>query len=140
MPLALQGMRVLEISQVMAGPFCGLLLADMGADVIKVEKPHGDDSRRMAPPAINGESVAFMAINRNKRGLCLDLRTAEGNEIFCKLAARADVLIENFRPGTMDKLGLGYEHLSAINPALIYCSISGFGQTGPYRARGGFDL
>jgi crotonobetainyl-CoA:carnitine CoA-transferase CaiB-like acyl-CoA transferase len=133
-------MRVLEITQVMSGPFCGMLLADMGADVIKVEKPEGDDSRRMAPPTLNGESAAFMAINRNKRGLGLNLKTDQGKDIFRKLAAGADVLIENFRPGTMDRLGLGYEDLSADNPSLIYCSISGFGQTGPYRGRGGFDL
>jgi crotonobetainyl-CoA:carnitine CoA-transferase CaiB-like acyl-CoA transferase len=140
MALALDGMRVLEITQVMSGPFCGLLLADLGADVIKVEKPEGDDSRRMAPPTINGESVAFMAINRNKRGLGLNLKTEEGREVFKTLAAGAEVLIENFRPGTMEGLGLGYDDLSALNPALIYCSISGFGQTGPYRGRGGFDL
>jgi crotonobetainyl-CoA:carnitine CoA-transferase CaiB-like acyl-CoA transferase len=140
MALALEGMRVLEITQVMSGPFCGLLLADMGADVIKVEKPQGDDSRRMVPPAINGESAPFMAINRNKRGIAIDLKTEEGKNIFRRLAARVDVLIENFRPGTMDGLGLGYAALSAANPALIYCSISGFGQTGPYSDRGGFDL
>jgi len=140
MALALDGMRVLEIAQVMSGPFCGLLLADMGADVIKVEKPDGDDSRRMAPPTINGESAAFMAINRNKRGLCIDLKTDEGKDILKRLAAASDVLIENFRPGTMDNLELGYADLAPINPALIYCSISGFGQTGPYRERGGFDL
>jgi crotonobetainyl-CoA:carnitine CoA-transferase CaiB-like acyl-CoA transferase len=137
---ALEGMRVLEITQVMSGPFCGLLLADMGADVIKVEKPEGDDSRRMVPPTINGESAAFMAINRNKRGLGLNLKAEEGKSVFRQLAARADVIIENFRPGTMEDLGLGFESISAENPALIYCSISGFGQTGPYRARGGYDL
>jgi crotonobetainyl-CoA:carnitine CoA-transferase CaiB-like acyl-CoA transferase len=140
MTLPLEGMRVLEITQVMSGPFCGLLLADMGADVIKVEKPGGDDSRRMTPPTINGESAAFMAINRNKRGLSLNLKTDEGKDIFRKLAGLSDVLIENFRPGTMDGLGLGYDDLAVTNPALIYCSISGFGQTGPYRERGGFDL
>ena len=140
MTLALDSMRVLEITQVMSGPFCGLLLADLGAEVIKVEKPGGDDSRRMAPPQINGESAAFMAINRNKRGLGLNLKSEEAREIFKKLAAKSDVLIENFRPGTMDDFGLGYSDLSALNPALIYCSISGFGQTGPYRERGGFDL
>ncbi|HYM00280.1 MAG TPA: CoA transferase [Blastocatellia bacterium] len=140
MTLALDGMRVLEITQVMSGPFCGLLLADMGADVIKVEKPGGDDSRRMAPPTINGESAAFMSINRNKRGLGLNLKTEEGRAIFKRLAAASDILIENFRPGAMAKLGLGYDDLAPANPALIYCSISGFGQTGPYRDRGGFDL
>ena len=140
MTLALEGMRVLEITQVMSGPFCGLLLADMGADVIKVEKPTGDDSRRMVPPVIKGESAAFMAINRNKRGLCIDLKHPEGVAILRELAEKADIFIENLRPGALDKLGLGYRDLSEINPALIYCSISGFGQTGPYSSRRGFDL
>src|SRR5438552_14415089 len=140
MALALDGMRVLEITQVMSGPFCGLLLADLGAEVIKVEKPGGDDSRRMAPPTIRGESAAFMAINRNKRGLGLNLKSEEGRSVFKKLAARADILVENFRPGTMEDFGLGYADLSARNPALIYCSISGFGQTRPYLERVVFDL
>jgi crotonobetainyl-CoA:carnitine CoA-transferase CaiB-like acyl-CoA transferase len=138
---ALEGLRVLDVSQVMAGPYCCLLLADMGADVIKIEKPNGgDDSRRMAPPFINGESSAFLAMNRNKRSLALDIKKPEGREIFRRLAARADVLVENFRPGTLEALGLGYAELTAKHPELIYCSISGFGQTGPYRERGGFDL
>jgi crotonobetainyl-CoA:carnitine CoA-transferase CaiB-like acyl-CoA transferase len=138
---ALEGMRVLDVSQVMAGPYCCLLLADMGADVIKVEKPDGgDDSRRMGPPFLNGESAAFLAINRNKRSIALNLKQAEGKAIFRRLAAKADVLVENFRPGTLESLGLGYAALSADHPELIYCSISGFGQTGPYRERGGFDL
>ncbi|HZQ06739.1 MAG TPA: CoA transferase [Anaerolineae bacterium] len=140
-PLALDDLRVLDVSQVMAGPFCALLLGDMGADVIKVEKPNGgDDSRRMAPPFLNGESAAFLAMNRNKRSIALDLKQPAGRDVFCKLAAWADVIIENFRPGTMESLGLGYKELSSNHPELIYCSISGFGQTGPYRARGGFDL
>jgi crotonobetainyl-CoA:carnitine CoA-transferase CaiB-like acyl-CoA transferase len=138
---ALDGVRVLDVSQVMAGPFCCLLLADMGADVIKIEKPHGgDDSRRMAPPFIHGESAAFLAMNRNKRSLVLDLKQPEGRAIFHRLAARSDVVVENFRPGTLEALGLSYPELSAHHPELIYCSISGFGQTGPYRERGGFDL
>lgn len=139
--LALDGVRVLDVSQVMAAPFCAQMLGDMGADVIKVEKPKGgDDSRRMAPPFINGESAAFLAMNRNKRSIALDLKQDQGVEIFRQLAARADILIENFRPGTMESLGLGYAVLSATHPELVYCSISGFGQTGPYRERGGFDL
>ena len=139
--MALDGVRVLDVSQVMAGPFCCLLLADMGADVIKVEKPNGgDDSRRMGPPFLNGESAAFLAINRNKRGLALDLKQPQGQALILRLAAWADVVVENFRPGTLDALGLGYEALSAQHPELIYCSISGFGQTGPYRERGGYDL
>lgn len=137
---ALAGVRVLDVSQVMAGPYCSLLLGDMGADVIKVEKPEGDDSRRMGPPFLNGESGAFLAMNRNKRSIVLDLKQGRGREIFRQLAARADVVIENFRPGTMESLGLSYDELSRDHPELIYCSISGFGQTGPYRERGGFDL
>ena len=140
-PSALDGVNVLDVTQVMAGPFCCMLLADMGANVIKVEKPKGgDDSRRMGPPFINGESAAFLAMNRNKRSLVLDLKQAEGREVFRRLASQADVLVENFRPGTMESLDLGYAELSAEHPELIYCSISGFGQTGPYRDRGGFDL
>lgn len=136
----LEGVKAIEVCQVMSGPFCGLLLADMGADVIKVERPGGDDSRKMAPPWINGESAAFLAINRNKRGIGVNLKTEEGRQILRKLAAQSDILIENFRPGVMESLGLGFESLAGINPSLIYCSISGFGQTGPYRSRGGFDL
>src|SRR5262245_59831520 len=140
-PSALAGLRVLDVTQVMAGPFCSMLLADMGADVIKIEKPNGgDDARRMGPPFIAGESAAFLAMNRNKRSLVLDLKPAKGQEVFRRLAGQADVLVENFRPGTLEALGLGYAILSADRPQLIYCAISGFGQTGPYRERGGFDL
>jgi len=138
-PLA--GMRVLDMSHVMAGPVCGLMLADMGADVIKVEKiDGGDDTRRMLPPAINGEPAAFMMMNRNKRGLAVDLKSVGGRHVLERLAAKADVLIENYRHDTLDKLGLGYERLSAINPGLIYCAISGFGRSGPLATHGGFDL
>jgi len=138
---ALDGVRVVDVSQVMAGPFCCLLLADMGAEVIKIEKPNGgDDSRRMGPPFLAGESAAFLAMNRNKRSLALDLKQPEGQRIFRRLVARADVVVENYRPGALEALKLGYAELSAEHPELIYCSISGFGQTGPYRERGGFDL
>lgn len=136
----LEGMRVLELAHIMAGPVCGLMLADLGADVIKVERPDGDDTRRFLPPDIKGESAAFMMMNRNKRGISLDLKTDDGRNVLLKLVEKADVLIENYRHDTMDKLGLGYERLKAINPALIYCEISGFGRTGPYANRGGFDL
>lgn len=137
----LQGMKVIELAHVMAGPVCGLMLADMGANVIKVEKPQGgDDTRRTIPPAIGGESAAFMMMNRNKRGMVLDLKQEDGKQVLKKLIADADVLIENYRHDTMEKLGLGYEVLKQINPGLIYCEISGFGRTGPYRERGGFDL
>lgn len=118
-----------------------MLLADMGADVIKVEKPSGgDDSRRMGPPFINGWSAGFLAINRNKRSLALNLQQDAGQVVFKKLLERADVLVENFRPGVMDRLGLGYADLAELRPSLVYCSISGFGGSGPYRNRGGFDL
>lgn len=136
----LRGIRVIEFCQVMAGPFCGQMLADLGADVIKVEKPEGDDTRRMGPPFIAGEAAAFLAVNRNKRSVVLDVKRPEGRDLMDRLVAGADVFIENMRPGTCDRLGLGYERLSGINPRLVYCSISGFGQTGPYRDRGGFDL
>jgi crotonobetainyl-CoA:carnitine CoA-transferase CaiB-like acyl-CoA transferase len=140
-PGPLAGMRVIELAHIMAGPVCGLMLADLGADVIKLENAHGgDDARRFLPPDLNGESAAFMMVNRNKRGLAVDLKREEGREIVRRLARGADVLIENYRYGAMDKLGLGYGGLSEINPGLIYCEISGFGRTGPYARRGGFDL
>ncbi|MCE2405299.1 MAG: CoA transferase [Dehalococcoidia bacterium] len=139
-PLPLDGVVVLDCTQVMAGPFCTLLLGDMGADVIKVERPEGDDVRRQGPPWIAGRAASFMAINRNKRSIVLNLRTDEGKEVFRTLARRADVVTENFRPGTMDRLGLGYKQLGALKPELIYAAISGFGQTGPYSQRRGFDL
>lgn len=138
-PLA--GLKVIDLSHVMAGPACSMLLADMGADVIKVEKmPGGEDSRRMVPPTISSESAAFLIMNRNKRGIALDLKTEGGRKVLSRLLKDADVLIENYRLGTMDRMGFGYETLHASNPRLIYCSISGFGRTGPYADRGGFDL
>jgi crotonobetainyl-CoA:carnitine CoA-transferase CaiB-like acyl-CoA transferase len=138
-PLA--GVKVIELAHIMAGPVCGLMLADLGADVIKVEKiPGGDDTRRMVPPQIGDESAAFMMMNRNKRGIAVDLKKPEGVEILRKLLRDADVLIENHRRGTMERLGLGYEVLARDNPGLVYCSVSGFGRTGPYADRGGFDL
>ena len=136
---ALVGMRVLDLSQVMAGPFCTMLLADMGAEVVKVEPPQGDSTRQMRGSR-DGESPSFWAVNRNKRSLVLDLKDHRGQEICRRLAARSDVLVENYRPGTLDRLGLGYEALRSLNPRLIYASISGYGQTGPLRGRGGFDL
>ena len=140
MPGALEGLRVLDLTQHLSGPYCAMVLADQGADVIKIEKPgKGDDAREM-PPFVGGEGAPFMLWNRNKRSVVLDLKTAEGVATFDKLAVGADVLIENFRPGTVDRIGIGYARLAALNPRLIYCSISGFGQSGPYRSRGGFDL
>ena len=138
-PLA--GVKVIELAHIMAGPVCGLMLADMGADVIKIEKvPDGDDTRRMVPPKVDGESAAFMILNRNKRGVSINLKSAAGKAVLEKMLAGADVLIENYRPGTMERFGLGYETLRKMNPALIYCQVTGFGRTGPYANRAGFDL
>jgi crotonobetainyl-CoA:carnitine CoA-transferase CaiB-like acyl-CoA transferase len=137
----LEGLKVIDLSHIMAGPACSMLLADMGADVIKVEKmPGGDDARRMVPPTIADESTAFLIMNRNKRGIALNLKTENGRGVLTRLLKDADVLIENYRRGTMEKMGFGYDVLRAMNPKLIYCSISGFGRTGPYADRGGFDL
>ncbi|WP_227447344.1 CaiB/BaiF CoA-transferase family protein [Cognatishimia sp. F0-27] len=136
----LQGMKVVELAHIMAGPACGMMLADMGADVIKVEKPDGDDSRRFLPPDIGGESAAFMMMNRNKRGIALNLKDPAAIEALQCLLDDADVVIENYRHDTMARLGLGYEALRARNPRLVYCAISGFGRSGPYAGRGGFDL
>ena len=138
-PLA--GVTVLELAQIMAGPTCGLMLADLGADVIKVERvPGGDDTRRMDRPSVKGESASFMAMNRNKRGIALNLKLPAAQAALKRMAARADIVTENYRKGTMEKLGLGYEALRAVNPAIIYCSISGYGRTGPYADKGGYDL
>ena len=137
---ALAGLRVIDLSGHLSGPFCAMQLADHGADVIKVEKPEGGDEARRMPPFVNGESAPFMVWNRNKRSITLDLKAEADRARFLALLETADVLLENFRPGTMDRLGLGYEALKARFPRLIYCAISGFGQTGPERERGGFDL
>ena len=139
--LPLDSLKVIDASQILAGPYCTMLLADMGADVVKVEKPNGgDDTRRMGPPFINGESAAFLAMNRNKRSVVLNIKSEDGVAAIKRLLSDADVFIENYRAGAMDRAGLGYAALSEINPALIYCSISGFGRTGPYAQRAGFDL
>ena len=137
----LSGVRVLELAQIMAGPTCGVMLADLGADVIKVEKlPGGDDSRGYREPRVNGVSAPFLMLNRNKRGIALDLKAPAGREILRRLVRTADVLVENYRSDTMEKLGLSYDALAAENPALIYCAITGFGRDGPLAANGGFDL
>jgi crotonobetainyl-CoA:carnitine CoA-transferase CaiB-like acyl-CoA transferase len=137
---ALDGIRALDLCSHLSGPYCGMLLGDLGADVIKIERPgEGDDARHM-PPFVNGEGAPFMLWNRNKRSVVLNLKAAKDRERFLALVREADILIENFRPGTLDRLGLGFEALRALNPRLIYGAISGFGQTGPYRNRGGFDL
>jgi len=137
----LQGLTVIELAHIMAGPVCGRMLADMGADVIKVERvPEGDAARGFAPPLIEGESAAFMMMNRNKRGIAVNLKAEAGKDIVKRLLKDADIVIENYRKGTMERLGLGYEKLRDMNPGLIYCEISGFGRTGPYADLGGFDL
>ena len=138
-PLA--GVRVLELTQIMAGPACGIMLADLGADVIKVEKlPGGDDARGYREPRVNGVSAPFLMMNRNKRGIALDLKRPEGRAILLRLVRTADVLVENFRRDTMAKLGLSYEVLAAANEALVYCALTGFGRDGPEADKGGFDL
>jgi crotonobetainyl-CoA:carnitine CoA-transferase CaiB-like acyl-CoA transferase len=137
--VSLEGIRVLDLSRVLAGPFCGMLLSDLGADVIKIEDTASGDESRTWPPHKDGESAAFLVINRNKRDMTLDLKAAEGAAILKRMVATADVLIENFRTGTMESFGLGYEVLSAINPRLVYCSISAFGRTGPRKDSAGYE-
>ena len=136
---ALDGVRVLELTNFMAGPFCAMMLADLGADVVKIEPPGGDSTRQMVG-AVGSESPAFNAVNRGKRSVLLNLKQPEGRLAFERLARDADILIENYRPGVMASLGFGYDTLAAVNPGLIYASISGYGQTGPDRTKGGFDL
>lgn len=138
---ALEGITVLDFSQILAGPFCTMYLADMGADVIKIEKPNGgDDTRRYGPPFINGESAAFLTLNRNKRSIVLDLKSEEALGIARRMIEQADVMIHNFRPGVVDRMRLGYDEVHKINPAIVYCTVSGFGTTGPYAHKAGFDL
>ena len=137
----LGGMKVVDLTHVMAGPVCAMMLADMGADVVKVEKvPGGDDPRRAVPPKIGDEAASFLVMNRGKRSVAVNLKTEGGRDFVRRLVRDADVLIENYRQGTLAKLGLAYEDLKKENPKLVWCSISGFGQTGPYAERGGFDL
>lgn len=135
----LDDILVLDMTRILAGPYCTMLLADMGANVIKIEAPNGDESRYNGP-FVNGESTYFMSVNRNKRGMVIDLKSDQGKEIFSKLIEKADVLVENFRPGVMEKLGLGYDKLQTVNPQLIYCAISGFGHTGPYKKLAAYDI
>ena len=139
MTRALDGIRVLDVTQVMAGPFCSMVLCDMGADVIKVEPPGGDSTRRM-PGAIGADSPSFNAVNRGKRGVVIDLKQSGGQAAVRRLALASDVLVENYRPGVLDRFGLGYEDLAREHPRLVYASISGYGQTGPLASQGGFDL
>jgi len=138
--LPLQGIRILEVSRLVAGAYCSMILADLGAEVIKVEQPGvGDDTRQLGPPFINGESAYFLSLNRNKMSLTLDLKKEKAKEIFRGLVKQTDVVIENFRPGIMEKLNLGYQDLQKIRPDLIYCSVTGFGRSGPYKDRPATD-
>ena len=137
----LEGIKVLELGHIMAGPVCGRMLADMGADVVKVERvPNGDPSRSLVPPEIDGESAAFMMLNRNKRGIAVNIKCPEGVTLIRRLIRGADVVIENYRTGTLDQLGVGYDSVKSGNPGLVWCEISGFGRTGPYAGIGGLDL
>jgi len=139
-PYALHGIKVLDLSRVLAGPYCTMLLADMGAEIIKLEMPNkGDDSREF-PPFKNGESLYYVNLNRGKKSLTLNLKHPEGKRVFIELVKKCDVLLENFRPGTMERLGIGYDTLRTVNPRIIYAAISGFGQTGPYHSRPGYDI
>ena len=136
----LDGVKVLDLTRALAGPFCTLMLGDYGADVIKIEMPgSGDDTRKWGPPFIGAESAYFLSVNRNKRSLTLNLRDEQAQTIFRQLAADADVIVENFTPGVMGRFNLGYDDIRAVNPAIVYCSISGFGATGPYRSRPAYD-
>jgi len=140
MALPLDGVKVLDFTAIMAGPYCTLMLADMGADVTKIETfPEGDGSRRFEPK-VNDESYCFAVLNRNKKSIALDMKQPQGKEIFMKLAAQTDIIVENYRPGVTRKLGIDYETVKKLNPGIIYASISGFGQTGPYGKKGGFDI
>lgn len=139
MPLPLEGVRVLDLTNVMAGPYCSMVLGDLGAEVVKLESLEGDSTRNFEPK-VNGESYCFAVLNRNKRSIAVDLKAPEGREVALRLAARADIVLENFRPGVVKKLGIAWEDLKQVNPGLIYASMSGFGQTGPYGRKGGFDI
>ena len=136
----LEGVKVLDLTRVLAGPYCGMMLADMGADVIKIEQPGKGDDSRANYPVVGGESAYFMNLNRNKRGITLNLKSEKGKEIFQDMVAKSDIVLENFRPGVMEKLGLGYEDLKKINSGIVYGAVSGFGHYGPYSKRAGYDI
>jgi crotonobetainyl-CoA:carnitine CoA-transferase CaiB-like acyl-CoA transferase len=140
MALALEGIRVLDLSRLLPGPYCSMLLADLGAEVIKIEEPTLGDPLRWIPPRVNDVGVAFLNVNRNKKSIALNLKHPPGAEVFRKLAERADVILEGFRPGVMERLGIGHEAISQINRRIVYCSLTGYGQDGPYRDRGGHDV
>jgi crotonobetainyl-CoA:carnitine CoA-transferase CaiB-like acyl-CoA transferase len=136
----LHGIRVLDLSRVLAGPYCTMVLGDLGADVIKVESPEGDETRAWGPPFTDGESAYYLCVNRNKRSIVVDFKTAEGRDILSRLIRQSDILVENFRPGSLARFSLDFESASALNPSLIYGSITGFGQTGPLRDKPGYDF
>jgi formyl-CoA transferase/CoA:oxalate CoA-transferase len=141
LPGALDGIKVLDLSHYLAGPYCTMILADLGAEIIKIEEPgKGDGSRQWGPPFIDSESSYYLSVNRNKKSISLNLKAPRGVEIFNKMASSADVVLESYRPGVAERLGIGYTSLSAVNPRLIYCSISGFGQNGPYREKPAYDI
>jgi crotonobetainyl-CoA:carnitine CoA-transferase CaiB-like acyl-CoA transferase len=136
----LEGITIVDLSRILSGPYCTMTLADLGAEVIKIESPEGDDTRQWGPPFIQDESAYFLSVNRNKKSVVLNLKIDKDREIFLKLVESADVVVENFRPGTLDRLGIGYETLKKQNPKIILASISGFGQTGPYAQKPGYDI
>jgi crotonobetainyl-CoA:carnitine CoA-transferase CaiB-like acyl-CoA transferase len=136
---ALSGYRVLDLSRLLPGPYCSMMLADLGAEVIKIEEIKGDPTR-MSPPRVDGKSYSFEQVNRNKKSIALNLKSSGGRDVFMRLAANADVILEQFRPGVMERLGIAYEKISANNPLIVYCSLTGFGQNGPHRDRSGHDL
>src|SRR5579884_65929 len=138
--LPLRDFRVLDLTRVLAGPFCTMLLADLGAEVVKVERPEGDDARQFGPFLPSGESAYFAGVNRGKKSIVLDLKRESDRSIFLRLVTHADVVVENYRPGTMEAFGLGSERLRSQNPQLVYASVSGFGRTGPYRRRPAYDV
>src|SRR5215813_8804192 len=140
MTSALEGIRVQDLSRMLPGPYCSMMLADLGAEVIKVEEPVVGDPTRRSPPMVNGESAPFNQVNRNKKSIAIDLKNAEGRDVFLKLASTADCVLEQFRPGVVDRLGINYDTLAEIDPRIVYCSLTGFGQDGPHRERSGHDL
>ncbi|MBI4504249.1 MAG: CoA transferase, partial [Chloroflexi bacterium] len=139
-PGLLSGVRVLDLTRFLAGPYGAMMLGDMGAEVIKIEEPGGDPIRAVGPPFVDGESAYYLSINKNKRSVGIDLRKPHGRQVFCRLVERCDAVLENYRPGVTKRLGIDYETLRGVNPRLVYCSISGFGQDGPYAQRPGFDI
>ena len=140
MSSALEGIRVLDLSRLLPGPYCSMMLGDLGAEVIKIEEPKIGDPTRHSPPIIDGNSAPFAQVNRNKKSIAIDLKQREGRELFMKLALTADCVLEQFRPGVVDRLGINYSAVAEVNPRIVYCSLSGFGQDGPHRDRSGHDL